>query len=771
MHLRSPEQVGSACGFDRKMAGFVPRLKIVKLPFLARVALGLMLLGCSQAETDTPLPSVILSEIMYHPVGEASAEDEHEFVELYNSGPDPVSLSGWKLRVDSEERLSLPAETLLEPNQYLVLAKNKQRLLSVPRYALGAASVIGDYRGQLDNGGATVALLDGTGRVVDSVSYDDDAPWPMGADAFGAQEAWLPALAPFSSHAFMGRSLERIDPKQSGTLPQNWDASAVDGATPGKANGVSGAMPRVVLSTSSAPEGSREGLIRAGSGVRIRAVLSEGGDAPVELEYRLDPVEKIGTSTTTVPMEKLSASGSEYSALLPQAAENTVVRYRILVRSAEAAVRIGPRPTDPRDWYAYFVSPEPRSGRSYHLFITPERWTTLWRNLSQPINQGCTVNQRWDATVPAVFVHEGKVYDVQVRYQGSRFQRKNGVVLSKWSAPGPSEPAPLQVFSWRVRFPRYAEFDKQRAINLNKLRQSCPGVLNALEGALFEKAGIPAQKFRFARFYVNGGYYNYAMEVQGVDQRTVEELEGPGNPIGDLFKADGSLDDGPWGRSNWFPLGPTCSMPVERRYEFSYERQTHDYKGGAGHAGLISLIEGLDKIHAGRDADPAVRSYFEKNFDVPKLISKFAIRNYAGVWDDGFHNFYVYHRPADGKWQLFPQDFDCDFGNCAEGNPATLSFFHPESPGGKTAGGTPELRLKTQLIKAFRGEFAAKISELDKTLFSESSISVELAKVLAIFDTAAWNESPARHCDLNARLAEAQSWLKNRRAFAAAGIR
>ena len=45
---------------------------------------------------STP-PRVVISELMYHPVGEQTAQEEHEFVELHNPGTSAVNLSGWKL--------------------------------------------------------------------------------------------------------------------------------------------------------------------------------------------------------------------------------------------------------------------------------------------------------------------------------------------------------------------------------------------------------------------------------------------------------------------------------------------------------------------------------------------------------------------------------------------------------------------------------------------------------------------------------------------------
>ena len=67
--------------------------------------------------------------------------------------------------------------------------------------------------------------------------YDDRFPWPVGADALGAGERWLSpdklGNRGLDEHRFLGRSLERLNVDQPGTLVANWAASPLDGATPG----------------------------------------------------------------------------------------------------------------------------------------------------------------------------------------------------------------------------------------------------------------------------------------------------------------------------------------------------------------------------------------------------------------------------------------------------------------------------------------------------------------------------------------------------------
>ena len=68
-------------------------------------------------ETQTAVPHIVISEIMYHPAG----DDEAEFVELYNpSAVEAVDLSGWRLRGVS---LTFPGGTVLPANDYLVVVR------------------------------------------------------------------------------------------------------------------------------------------------------------------------------------------------------------------------------------------------------------------------------------------------------------------------------------------------------------------------------------------------------------------------------------------------------------------------------------------------------------------------------------------------------------------------------------------------------------------------------------------------------------------------
>lgn len=131
------------------------------------------------ASATSSIAPVVISEVMYNPVPHNNwPGDELEFVEIHNTGNEPVDLSGW--RIEDGIEYSFPAGTLLAADGYLVIAENESGYQT--RYGLRA---LGEYDGKLSNGGERITLVDGWQRVVFSVEYGDDDPWPEQADGEG----------------------------------------------------------------------------------------------------------------------------------------------------------------------------------------------------------------------------------------------------------------------------------------------------------------------------------------------------------------------------------------------------------------------------------------------------------------------------------------------------------------------------------------------------------------------------------------------------------
>lgn len=127
-------------------------------------------------DNDTqPITGVVISEIMYN---EASAIDTIEFVELYNTNSTPINMSGARLR--SGVTFTFPNYTL-PANSYVVIALDSAAM----RTKLGVTTFQWNMGQLLNNSGEAVVLVDGLNNVVDSVNYDDVAPWPVSPDGLG----------------------------------------------------------------------------------------------------------------------------------------------------------------------------------------------------------------------------------------------------------------------------------------------------------------------------------------------------------------------------------------------------------------------------------------------------------------------------------------------------------------------------------------------------------------------------------------------------------
>jgi hypothetical protein len=716
-----------------------------------------------------PTPTVVFSEVMYHAVQDEPAPDRHldpiethEYLELHNRAYFPMNVSGWTIAGDVT--FTFPAGTIIPPGGYLVVARNMVAFQAV--YG-NTAQVVGDYVGKLDNGGGTVELRDAGNALVESLTYDDDLPWPMGGDALGAGAAWLGmTAAQYDSHRFKGRSIERFAFDLPASNPANWTASPLDGMTPGAANSVAGLPPRIVTTVDALPTRGivTDPLVRAADTVDILVSFSTWGTLmSPEVEWFVDDLAVTGEAATKAP---LTVDGNgQWRATLPARPDNSIVRYRILGDRGAGSEVISPRPSDPYAWHAYFVSPVVSTTTPlYQLFIAKAAWTTLGTNVfgaSNNINSGnsrvnddgCTIRESWDARQPSVLVHQGKVYDVFSRYQGSRWNRRNGANIPDNLRPPifPDTPAPLRALSWNVAFPRYAQFEgKRRTVILNKLNQSCPGVHAGLGQRLYTAAGIPVSERKYVRFHVNGAYYHTMMDIEHVDEDMMNKHAAPGQGVGDLFKSVGlDGDEGPfgWGDERLLPQrtctpagGGTRTWTALERAAYTYDRKTQGWRDNSD---LLKLMQDMNTARGASNAGNGympLRDFFNANFDADKLTSYIAVRNWSGVWDDYFQNHFLWRRD-DGKWLVMPWDLDLEFGGANESR-ASYSFYLGEQGEPTNRGGWTN-ELKDNFIKAFRAELRARIILLAGSVLSPANVKAQIDAARAELNLTEAQAAPA----------------------------
>ena len=267
---------------------------------------------------------VAINEIYYHPSSEDTRE---EFIELLNTGPETVELGGWRLTQGVDfvfPPVSIPAQG------FLVVAADVAVFRQIHPEV---AAVVGGWRGTLNNRGETIRLDNGIGARVDEVSYADEGDWavrqrgPLDFDHRG----WIWQAA----HDGRGKSLELVNPALNHNAGQNWQASRVDGGTPGQPNSVANVdVPPIILEVQHHPA-----VPRSTESVRVTARLEDerAQGLTVTLCYRRDGAPDF----TATPMfddgshaDGLAGDGI-FGAWLPPQAQDTVVEF--YVRATDAA--------------------------------------------------------------------------------------------------------------------------------------------------------------------------------------------------------------------------------------------------------------------------------------------------------------------------------------------------------------------------------------------------------------------------------------------------
>ncbi|MFC1692269.1 lamin tail domain-containing protein, partial [Candidatus Latescibacterota bacterium] len=153
--------------------------------------------------------TIVINEINYNSSANFNPED---WVELYNPQENPVDLSGWVFKDDANEFV-FPSNTVITPDDYLVLCRDS---LAFHELFPEVYNYIGDLDFGLSGGSELIKIFNAQGALVDSLTYDDNPPWPQGADG-------------------NGYTLSLLGPSLNNALGVNW-VTTVKHGTPGYYN-------------------------------------------------------------------------------------------------------------------------------------------------------------------------------------------------------------------------------------------------------------------------------------------------------------------------------------------------------------------------------------------------------------------------------------------------------------------------------------------------------------------------------------------------------
>ncbi|MDA0979803.1 MAG: lamin tail domain-containing protein [Bacteroidetes bacterium] len=187
------------------------------------------------------LPSILINEIHYNSSIAQGEDFDWEFCELYNAGDLAADLSGYHFfnSASGSPQLGLifPAGTSIAAGEFVIVTVAGGG--GTLNYSGNGYQVFEMDLGNFSNGGEAVSLQDAWGNVVDDVTYASSGLWPgVGFSILGSTLIGNPNGG--------GSSLEYIPEilvtYVAGTISadnafgNNWQASWVDGGTPGAAN-------------------------------------------------------------------------------------------------------------------------------------------------------------------------------------------------------------------------------------------------------------------------------------------------------------------------------------------------------------------------------------------------------------------------------------------------------------------------------------------------------------------------------------------------------
>ncbi|KPJ75796.1 MAG: hypothetical protein AMS14_02985, partial [Planctomycetes bacterium DG_20] len=668
---------------------------------------------------------IVINEIMYHPgygrLGDPGyvAEDlANEWIELYNTGIDPVNLNGWRL--NRGVNYTLPDVTLAG-GDYLVVAADTAAFLA--KYTEFTGNLIGGpagWDGRLANSGEDIELEDALGTRIDIVEYADEGDWARRerGPVDPANPTWYRGWSWVTGADGGGKSLELRNPAVSNNQGQNWTESLAAEGTPGAANSAASTdIAPMILDVGHWP------LVPSTlDPVTITARIVDELPAPqtVTLHWRIDGGP---AAFTPVPMaddglhgDALAGDGVYGATIGPLATNLTIVEFYVKATDAAAHTRTWPGPTDPggaQGANAYF--------QIDNSFVPAE-----WHFDSQPIYRLVILQDELDAWLDQHDDGHPKNYSnaemnatfITFDGTGARLRYQVGVRNRGESTRG-SHP-----HNYRVNVPTDDTWYDLSAVDFNMHR----AYSQMAAAAIFQVAGLPAADGAPVLLLTNG--LNGAGEgpPQGGSYFRISpynsEFAGahfPGDSGGNMYK-------GIWTASPDADLRYIDDDPDS--YRMSYEKQTN-----AAQDDWTDLIELVRVLNTTPDDQYAAE--VSRVVNVDEWLTYFAVNllianrenSLGGVGSQGHYigdDYSMYRGTQDPRFSLLVHDLDTVLG-AGTSSPATQ---------------TPEGLFPTSAIPALDRfmkwpEFAQRYYQILKqqaeTTFAPETINPLLDQVLGGF--------------------------------------
>jgi hypothetical protein len=267
---------------------------------------------------------IIVTEIMQNPF--VLGDSVGEWIEIHNSGLDPVDIEGWTLQ-DNDTNSHVIAN-----GGPLMVAAGAYEVLCIDSATMAGEGVTALYQYTgitMANGGDEIVLLNATLVEIDRVEYDGGPLWP---DPNGASMMWDEGTA-------------------DNNVAANWATADTafgsgDFGTPGSSNGappLQGPAVNNVYHRALLPE--------PGEMVSIYADVTDDGTlTAIDLFYQ---VNGGGFSSTTMSL----STGDTYTATIAGGVDGDAVDYYVSATDNDAMTTTSPSDA-PVSFYTYNVAPE-----------------------------------------------------------------------------------------------------------------------------------------------------------------------------------------------------------------------------------------------------------------------------------------------------------------------------------------------------------------------------------------------------------------------------
>lgn len=539
---------------------------------------------------------VVINEIFYHAPGDI---EDLKYVELHNSGEDAVELGGWKFTKGL--KFAFPAGARIEAKGFLVLCRNEKRFRQFYK-----APVAGTFDSKLSNNGERLELSDARGRIVDTVKYQDNTPWPLGADGLSG-------------------SLERICPDSGGDNAVNWASSPLSpdrtkpAGTPGKVNAnYSEELPPVISKIVAAPEQPA-----ANQPFRIEASVRDAESvAEVKLLYR---VAGSGYERPEMALAMKEISEGRFAVEIPGQAEGQLIRYRVQATGAGGAKRMFPAVTEPRPALSAFV----------HASVEPAKipfgWIIHASEAEFKAAQGRAAREAMRGVARGMFGpgRGGERGDKDAVPSGQSAFVYFDPATNRWEVFDFVEVEPRKGGT-KVHFAKGQLLQGMSTVNL-LFEGDIAALVEPLAYEVYHRAGMAAPQSWHVRLWQDGQPLGYHALIE--------------QPNRAFLRRNKIKDDGNLYKLLWYEDGVADQ----------HEKKTN-VRGG--HNDLLALVNALKK-----NKGDALWTIIRTNFDVVQAVNYFAVNTVLSHWDGFFNNYFTYHDTGGtGRWTMYPWDQDQTWG-------------------------------------------------------------------------------------------------------------